>query len=59
MRIIKSNNIERIKKCNVCRTVFAYTGDDVDGMIYPTVTCPKCGRIQEISIFDKKVKGEK
>ena len=55
MRIIKSNNIERIKKCEVCRTVFAYTGDDVDGSFYPTVTCPKCGRIQRISRFDKKV----
>lgn len=66
MRIIKKGvkpkNVERIKKCNVCKTVFAYTykdlhefGYDAD-CFYLGLICPICENHLSKSIFDKKAK---
>jgi DNA-directed RNA polymerase subunit RPC12/RpoP len=59
MRIIKVNKVEKIKKCSFCKTVFAYSFEDMHTAVYPTVKCPTCGKILDVSIFDKKVKESK
>lgn len=67
MRIIKrglkpEKNIERLKKCRVCKTVFAYTSKDLQEFGYDAYTwhfgviCPVCENYLSKSIFDKKVK---
>lgn len=57
MRVIKEGLlVEKQKKCSRCGTIFAYTKKDVDFRLYATVSCPICGNMEEISMFDKKVK---
>jgi len=55
MRIIKENNTEKIHKCEKCKSLFAYKGSDKT-FIFGMLECPVCGKYNEPSIFDKKVK---
>lgn len=56
MRLIKENDTERKHKCKLCKSIFAYENSDIDPNLYPTVRCPVCGKLNEPSIFDRKVK---
>lgn len=56
MRIIKKNEIEYIKKCKLCKSVFAYKSSEIHEPLYATVKCPVCGKYNKPSILDKKVK---
>ncbi len=61
-RGIKPENVERLKKCHVCKTVFAYTYKDLhefgydEDTWYQGLICPVCENHLSKSIFDKKVK---
>ena len=57
MRIIKINIQERIHKCCWCKSEIAYNCEDiVEDVLGTFIKCPVCGKIQSVSIFDKKVK---
>jgi len=56
MRVIKENKIEKKHKCSNCKSIFGYLPGDINPYVYPTVKCPVCGRIDNVSIFDRKVK---
>ena len=55
MRIIKENKIEKEHKCINCKSIFAYKESDKTS-IFGVLECPVCGKYNEPSIFDKKVK---
>ena len=69
MKVIKEGKIkikERYKKCHACKCEFIYDviKDEEIGTIdgyenHGCVKCPTCGIIIPMSIFDKKVKGDK
>ena len=68
MKIIKQGRIrkdvDRIKKCKYCQTVFQYSSRDiidltVDGQeLFDGVQCPVCEELIATSFLDKKVKAD-
>ena len=54
MRVLKENNTEKKHKCSRCKSIYAYTGKDID--IFNFIKCPVCEGLDEASIFDRKVK---
>lgn len=54
MRVLKENNTEKKHKCSHCKSIYAYTGKDIG--IYDFIRCPVCSNLDEISIFDRRVK---
>lgn len=55
MKIIKENNIERMKKCDGCGSIFAYNSKDINYYLYPTVRCPVCNKPLSVLYLDKKI----
>lgn len=56
MRVIKEVKQEYEHKCSYCKSIYAYTYEDVDTLWYNQMRCPVCKSINSASIFDKKVK---
>lgn len=56
MRVIKEVKQEYKHKCGYCKSIYAYTYEDVDTTWYNHIMCPVCRSIDSTSIFDKKVK---
>ena len=58
MRIISKDEVERIKKCPVCKSVIAYKLKDTYLSLWDErkFICPECKESVKVSIFDKKLK---
>ena len=56
MRIIKEVKQEYVHKCSYCKSLYAYTSEDIDYTWFKHIRCPVCKKIESTSIFDKKVK---
>lgn len=54
MKIINEINVEKLKKCSYCKSIFSYTMKDADNIFYK-LECPVCNHYLYPSIFDKKV----
>lgn len=56
MEVIKNNDVERIHKCENCRSIYTYKPSEVDYDWTPSMKCPVCKSINHPSIFDRKIK---
>ena len=56
MEIIKIVNIRKKHKCKYCKSIYTYRPSDVDWGWYNHIKCPVCKGIDEVSIFDKKIR---
>ena len=58
MRVLKKISYEKIHKCPNCKSLIAYTPQDIVRNFFDDkfIICPVCREDVWISIFDRKVK---
>ena len=58
MRILKKKSYEKVHKCPNCKSLIAYTPQDIVRDLFDNkfIICPVCRDFVWISIFDRKVK---